>query len=112
MLSEILIFNQIIEPFFSFPACFTFFLLFKSLLMFIDYGKGQAQVVFRVRVEVFRITRYLFTHLFLLELPDVKLLVTIHEYLNTLRDIHTLFHWSSTAHALDKIFVISPNIFG
>ena len=41
MLCKILIFNQIIESFFSFPAHLAIFFLFKFLFMLIYYGKRQ-----------------------------------------------------------------------
>jgi hypothetical protein len=80
--------------------------------MLINNGESKTQEVFGIGVEVFGVCRNLLAHLLLLKLPNVKLLVAIHEDFNTIRYLHALFWRTTLAQGLKHLLILIEDIPG
>lgn len=111
MLSIVRVLNQIVESLLGLPPCLAFFLLLHFEFVFIYKRECEWKKVLWIRVEVFIIRCNLFPHLLFLELPYVQLLISIHEHLNALRDIHSLLGRATNAQTLKQFLILNKDIF-
>lgn len=95
MLGIVGIADQVVKATLGLPSSLRILFFLQFLLVLIDQGESQREEVLRVAVEVLVIISYLFAELLLLELPNVQLLISIHEDFDTLRDGHTRLGWPS-----------------
>lgn len=50
-------------------------------------------------------------NLLLLKFPNIQLLISIHEYLHSIRNVHPLHHWIPVTHLFQKLYVLLKHVF-
>lgn len=86
VLVPILSLHNIVEPTLSLPSTLIFLFGFLSDLILIDYWESKTKMLSRICVELSWVFGDLLSQLLFLELPNIQLLVSILEHINSVRN--------------------------
>lgn len=111
VLIPILSLHHVVKACSGLPSSLILLFFLQLDLVLIHYWESKAQMLGWISVELCGILGNFLTQLFLLELPDVQLLVAVLEHINTLWYIQPFLWRCSKAHWTDLPNVLAPEVF-
>ena len=103
---------QIVKTVLSLPASFIFLFGLNCNQILVHKGERLGQVLFGVGVEVTWVICNGLSQFFLLNFPNVHLLVSIGVYLDPFRHVNSWFKRSTLVETVHKFFVGSQKVGG
>lgn len=106
VLVPVLSFHHVVKAILGLPSGLVVLFLLDDNLVLVHQRESQTEEVFGVGIEVSFVFGNLLAHLFLLDLPDVQLLVTVEEDLHVIWNVQSFLQWLAGAHCPQRLHVL------